>query len=433
MGKPVSVIGSDHFSEALKEFCCYGVPIRNRITRRLAGSMDICGHAGDWERLFAPLVHNAVRQIEQRLIETSSKADQRLITEYHVALGQRKVPIIALSDSVTMSSPKALDLVHAVDFALFHEARQSMTDREMYWTATLTSGHTVSIHARRVDGDGTLFELTPVSGAELEHPPCDSSMKSSRSRPTGPLMIVGEPGSGRTTAAVKALGSAAMRYLNPADIDRIGQAAWIRSELTAASRSTPTVIKNVDLLPDSVAAALADWLRSGRGPALLAMTCADDIALSARQAILTAQCTRTIYLKPLRDRMDELPAIVAEMIADRGAPTVHFTMSAMEKMLQYPWPGNLEELRTVVNEAISRRPTGGIVLTDLPLRLRTGAKSNLTRLEQLERDAIVQALRRSNLNKTKAAQDLGVSRRSLYNKLRALRIDTNPASVRTTT
>jgi transcriptional regulator with PAS, ATPase and Fis domain len=99
-----------------------------------------------------------------------------------------------------------------------------------------------------------------------------------------------------------------------------------------------------------------------------------------------------------------------------------------ECLERYAWPGNVRELRNAMERAalLSR---GEMILPEhLPARIRSAENQasppdagEARRLEQIEDQAIAQALRKNNFNRTEAAKALGISRRSLLYKLQRLR------------
>jgi DNA-binding NtrC family response regulator len=102
--------------------------------------------------------------------------------------------------------------------------------------------------------------------------------------------------------------------------------------------------------------------------------------------------------------------------------------SVVKALKGYAWPGNVRELRNAMERAalLSR---GELILPEhLPARVRGAAQAapavelaDAERLEEMERQAIVQALRKHNFNRTETAKALGISRRSLIYKLQRLR------------
>jgi transcriptional regulator of acetoin/glycerol metabolism len=95
----------------------------------------------------------------------------------------------------------------------------------------------------------------------------------------------------------------------------------------------------------------------------------------------------------------------------------------MRTLVGYAWPGNVGQLQQVLSGALARRTVGDIRSEDLPAECLSSSNRVLTTLEALERDAIVDALRRSDGHRARAAAYLGLSRSSLYRKMHIYRIE----------
>ncbi len=117
----------------------------------------------------------------------------------------------------------------------------------------------------------------------------------------------------------------------------------------------------------------------------------------------------------------------------------HFSEEVEECFLTYNWPGNVRELKNVVRRATLLTETDEIQLKALPLEISTYAKASamensMSRAEkprdlknaalEAEYEAILKVLREVNFNKTKAAKILNIDRKTLYNKMRAINLDT---------
>jgi DNA-binding NtrC family response regulator len=137
----------------------------------------------------------------------------------------------------------------------------------------------------------------------------------------------------------------------------------------------------------------------------------------------------TIRIPPLRERREDIPALV-ETFLERSATRTGqekrtIGKEAMKVLLNYDWPGNVRELESTVTTASLFALTSEIQTGDLankPELMESAAPRPLTdlgerSLDDLEREAIIQALVRTKGNKMAAAKVLGISRRSLYNKL----------------
>jgi len=97
----------------------------------------------------------------------------------------------------------------------------------------------------------------------------------------------------------------------------------------------------------------------------------------------------------------------------------------MAALVGYRWPGNLRQLGAVVTAAAEAAGGVTIELEHLPDEFRGAARRRhpLGQLQELERDAIAQALRESHGNKIQTAQALGLSRSTLYRRLRYFGLD----------
>jgi DNA-binding NtrC family response regulator len=98
---------------------------------------------------------------------------------------------------------------------------------------------------------------------------------------------------------------------------------------------------------------------------------------------------------------------------------------ALEALRGYDWPGNVRELKNVVERALTFCENGVIRQSDLELGEDPAEPESPSggSLEEMERDHIVRTLRETGGNKKKAAEILGIERRTLYNKAKRLGID----------
>ncbi len=132
-----------------------------------------------------------------------------------------------------------------------------------------------------------------------------------------------------------------------------------------------------------------------------------------------------LRVPPLRERMEEILPLARHFATQLTHHPVRFSPEAEECLLTYSWPGNVRELRNAVHRGclLSR---GNVILPEhLPpavtRTLPTGDHTPATgRLSQLEQAAILAALNECGGNRTRAAQKLGISRRALIYKLRAM-------------
>jgi DNA-binding NtrC family response regulator len=135
-----------------------------------------------------------------------------------------------------------------------------------------------------------------------------------------------------------------------------------------------------------------------------------------------------ITVPALRDRRDDIPMLIAEFLQEVCAREKRFLTlddRVRDELVNYSWPGNVRQLKNVIEHAVVIAKGKKITLHDLPPDLQRGRQGGLpaqpTRtLKNLEQQAIAAALLEAEGNKSKAARILGISRKALYAKLKTL-------------
>jgi len=136
-----------------------------------------------------------------------------------------------------------------------------------------------------------------------------------------------------------------------------------------------------------------------------------------------------VILPPLRDRSEDILALVEHFLAEAnshsGKHVRALSEAASKILLQYPWPGNVRELENVIERAVALAEHELLGPEDLPPQVRErrsadvlqGALQRALTLDELEREYIHRVLQAEGGNKTRAAQRLGLDRKTLYRKL----------------
>ena len=133
----------------------------------------------------------------------------------------------------------------------------------------------------------------------------------------------------------------------------------------------------------------------------------------------------------MRERIDDIPELSAHLLGrlrPQGAGTgPALTLDALEALKSHVWPGNVRELANVIEHATILCDSGPISAEHLPAQLHrrqltvaAAVRPGPVTLRDLEMQAIYQALERHDGNKPKAADELGISLKTLYNKLNAV-------------
>ena len=148
----------------------------------------------------------------------------------------------------------------------------------------------------------------------------------------------------------------------------------------------------------------------------------------------------TIPVPPLRERTDELPLISQQLLEahnrDQNRQVTGFAAEVLEAFRKYNWPGNVAELRSVIEEARAASKSSTIQASDLPYWFRAGIDAQAfgpsaapqprplaPYLAEVETEQIRRALEQARNNKSLAAELLGLTRARLYRRMEALGIE----------
>jgi DNA-binding NtrC family response regulator len=149
----------------------------------------------------------------------------------------------------------------------------------------------------------------------------------------------------------------------------------------------------------------------------------------------------TVHLPALRDRRSDIPMLVHHFL-NRYAPgtNLQVTAAAMKSLLHYDWPGNVRELENCVARAVTLGDRQIIDVNDLPPAIRTeqpsaaplspqdSASLSTTALAEMERMTILRVFEQANGDKALAGKMLGISRATLYRKLKRYNIPVKAGS-----
>jgi DNA-binding NtrC family response regulator len=142
----------------------------------------------------------------------------------------------------------------------------------------------------------------------------------------------------------------------------------------------------------------------------------------------------TLHLPPLRERQEDIPLLASYFLRKYNEANhkliSHITPEAMDLLCSYHWPGNVRELDHTIERAVTLTMNSALLPADLPPRLQAqtilphlGTSPPLLTLEELEKQHIQVVLRATQGNKKRAAQILGINRRSLYRMAKRYGID----------
>lgn len=257
-----------------------------------------------------------------------------------------------------------------------------------------------------------------------------------RARASGShLLISGEPGTGRRAAARAAHGGdglwlAVDGALLAAAPGREHPALLLGGELTLPGT---LYVWGVEAAPrqaqDRLIAALARPATADSCRILLGVPA--DVAELVEHGLLPSRLLRLlaaqqVALPPLRERGEDLPLLVEHFLARlsarlRRSPPV-LAPATQRALRDYPWPGNLAELESVLLGVLMRTSGERVEVTDLPVHVRRLAADTLDLdrpLAEMEEEYVRRVLARAEGNKKRAAEILRIDRKTLREKLRS--------------
>ncbi len=135
-----------------------------------------------------------------------------------------------------------------------------------------------------------------------------------------------------------------------------------------------------------------------------------------------------LHLPPLRERGDDI-GVLAEFFLDHfrrlhGRPNLTLTDAARARLFEYHWPGNVRQLRNVLDSAVVLADDESIRPHDLALRdSGSGGELETLRIDEWEKRLITEALNRTSDNVPEAAKLLGIGRATLYRKIEQYHIE----------
>ena len=368
--RPFIVAGSEHFRAYESEATTAGAPVRDPLTRRLIGLLNMNCRYERTSEMMLPFVTELAREIEERLLAACPDG-QDLLEEVARMWTRRSQAVVVLSEEVFVANAPTLTLLGGADHQLLRDWARDAAAPGRERTARLELGPDLLVTARCRPAGGqsrqfaAVVTLTPASPAS---PPTPATL----------ARALHDPAADPAQVTVLDCALAAER----------GWTAGLRAAL--ADPAATVVLRHLDALDPALA------------PSVAALT---DFA----RARLAA----------------DIPALITEIIAGLrpGPPHPRCTPEALAALAASQWPGNVRQLRQVVTTALVRSMSCDITIDDLPAGYRGAAGGRqLTALERAERQALLTALRVAAGNREAAARELGISRATIYRKLRRLGI-----------
>ena len=141
-----------------------------------------------------------------------------------------------------------------------------------------------------------------------------------------------------------------------------------------------------------------------------------------RKDLLYRMDVISIMVPPLKDRPEDIPVLARHFLEHHPDKRPGMTLAddTLEAMKQYPWPGNIRELKSVINKTVILSDALEVRPKDLPSHMCVNCNAPATKpksLEEMEKAHIINVLEETGGNQSKAADILGINRKTLYKKI----------------
>lgn len=452
-GRSIVVVGREHYQHTFERITCAAALVRNPVTKRKIGAIALAmlDHSGG-EDLLA-LTMRASRAVEQRLLERVTAADRLLLEALKARSGGAQRCVVGVSRDMMMANEPGMRLLPRLDQAMLWERARETVETGRERTVDILVGADVEpvsvrcVPVRNADVTiGALIDFgTSESASGRRRPaigPARGNVGASAPGPdalighsreacslteriaaaassAGSVLVSGEPGAGKAAVARSLL---RRRFPSEeASVVNCSDPEAVQNFAADMRLNRPVILTHVELLDAGLAYRLRDRVRSSpqAHDFLVATMDTTEAGKPIELPLISELGSLRLDVPCLRYRREDIAPLAEHFAREAGGGSRRISPEAMQLLLRYPWPGNIRELRSVV-EGAARLTRANIELEDLPGELRRLAtRRPLSPLEQAEADAILAALRACGNNKVQAAALLQISRSRLYRKASA--------------
>lgn len=438
-GRSVQIFGNEHFAEFYRSAVCTGSPVRHPLTGRLLAVVTISSRITERAELLRPLTHSIAAQLGQHVMEAERPSARVMLNAFLTTSRVQSGPVVAFGpDGLMMQNQRAVRLSTA-DVALLQrlcadETRSGRLGVELsggYADVQITrleagaGSVAVVLDGQRRSTHAGFGPLRPaLTGRSAEWLGAVQTVARHRESRT-PLLIAGEPGSGKTSLALglphrSGVPSRSATVVEAAERHVLGSRRWLQRLAERLDAGGAVVVRGIDTLDPSATSGMKSLIDSatGRGPVLLTIS---TETRTAAESAATRLGYPVAWVPPLRERSSDLGSLW-RALADHLSPAAHLepTRDALAALQAHSWPGNLVELRLVIEQLVISGRRGSIGAADLPMSIR-GTRA-LSMIERAELDAIQRALQEAGGNRSRAAEILGLSRATVYRKMKTYRL-----------
>ena len=442
--KPFLVQGSEHVAELYSSSACAGAPVWHPITGKLLGVVTLTCSLNQQGELLMPLLKSVITQCEIHLMNVT---ELKSTSTFNNFLNLNQVfagPIVAFGPHDMRIQNTKADKLSAEDMFLIRQSISEKSGADSF-SLDLSFGEAIIQVNDAAKGYplARIIEQSRPNQSGINEAPANSPLTHARLAGRSsiwlsstkdiqvqralprPLIVAGENGVGKLSMAMGyPIDSDAIlpsNIVQSAEVHLLGLNEWLK-KLSLVLKSHPTVaVSGIQALPSEAREGLRSLLKARQNECkvYLTLTCAEQA--NAIEAANFFGVTH-VWVPSLRDRISDICLLWG---AFASLDQVHASMKLSDEVIQvlhtHPWSGNLTELKNVVMTLKAEGKNGLISVQDLPKGIKH--QGRLSMIDRVEADAIRQALEEADGNRQKAADILGLSRATIYRKMRTYHID----------
>ena len=441
--EPFAVVGPEHFRDSELNLVSVGAPLRDALNR-VVGVLSLNCRLDNANQLLMPFARDAAWAIRERLIDDAYGVERDLFAHFTHQSRRPSQAVIAVGANVFVANAAARQLImHGLnaDAVAARVLEEVAHGKDSEFSLDLEDGP-ITVRCRPVGlRDGSMAAMASLSrGAYTGHSPtalgglraraekpADAVLASlHRARVSGiPAIVVGERGAGKTTLALAAMPAGWVSFdARAADAD---PDSWLAAVEAACTSSPAVLLRHLDELPIELRGRLRDILHAGS--AWSVATAASAVVVDT-PSVLDDHFLVIAERTALRERREELADIVARILADLtpGNRQLRCSPEVLAVFARHRWPGNIPQLRRVLATSAMNATAAEVTIDNVPVSaLAEAGTRELSKLERLERELVLTGLRDAAWNREDAAKALGISRATMYRKLKQFGI-TVPSS-----
>ncbi len=437
LGKPVQIRGTEHFADFYQDAVCTGAPVLHPMTKKLLAILTISCDMTPRSDLLKPLVRTMTSQLEQHVLSVEQPNSREMLNLFMEISRSRNVPVVAFGPSGAMIQSSRANTLAPHDMNLIRLLSEERRPNGSY-VVELSTGparldltsvgpnNSVVVVGESVEGRGRTPQPKPLTVNAGRSPEWLAvANQVDRARMTAePTLLVGETGVGKTSLALKTPYVAG--YLtksvmcDAAERHIIGSREWLTKLSGHLKSDSVVVVRGIETLDAPALDGMRALIEAQETsiPVLMTLTSDDPEEIRINELRFGA---RSIRVPALRDHVSDLPDLW-QAIAESLAPGARLIAApdTLLLLMAYSWPGNVKELRRLISQLAASGKTGTVSPSDLPAAMQSS--KTLSMIERVELEAIRKALQEAKGNRVKAADILGISRATVYRKMKAYRI-----------